>query len=625
MGVKGYEITSLNGERSIVYEITPPDLDQKRKNNLLVLYSQLERELNSLSSHHWYKVYKIGDKLYLNTTDPDVVLPECNLNPVNNPMDSFFKEELLGDIQFYEHYMSVGLEYWRIVHVQDQITSSHESFLTQYGCDYALLVKKVDPFEAKNILSAKRRTQSSVMNSFHQNHDAEGNYDQANTLLKEITDNTNNLYRVELYFIVKDEDFRSLNAKTRYLVDEIRKSGGKAFVETNALDSAFFQCVFGVRPTFLKSSIEDVEYLANLLPYHRDFIHVDGIPFLTRSFKEIHINFFEFLNSNSHCLITGESGEGKTYLLNYLVWYFFHQGKRLALFDMGKSMKKVACYLDASDFSNRFNPLQFRDEKYLHEFVLSIAGKNNFNKIEIGKIFSGIKDALDNNIKNFVELLDYIENYIPDFHYYFAGVMDYFSDEFITEIPQVIYVDNEVIHEELLAGYILFCRKLIASTDDEVVFVLDECDYLVEKCPYLIEENNQRGRKKGIANFFATQTVDKLFERFPSVAGTIMNNTYSKILFHQNSIENKSLDEDTKRKVTSVDNGVKSVKGEYSEFLFLTPVHSKICRLYRDDFFYELAHSEKEELPKQWSFLDESMEYLSFQESFDKWMRFKYE
>ena len=70
--------------------------------------------------------------------------------------------------------------------------------------------------------------------------------------------------------------------------------------------------------------------------------------------------------------------------MNKLVHHLIEKYPAVIL-DKGGSFKKLAVYHGGHILEKEFNPMQFRDAKYLREIILSVVDPKKFDRLERGK------------------------------------------------------------------------------------------------------------------------------------------------------------------------------------------------------------------------------------------------
>lgn len=620
--VKDNEIRSLNGTKSYCYHYSAPDLEQLVPNKLSIHYVSLNEALNSLQSSTWLKFYRWNkNEILINSNIDQLILGPMLPTKLMGPLSQFFGgTNPYSDIDFFENYLTLNDEFWSLIQVEIPPETSLPSFLDDFNCDYILSIKKLDSTIAKKELSHKRRSQGVTLNSAHQNHEGEAAYDEANKLLKDITTSNESLFKVSLIFVVKDNNRRSLYTQTRSLINALTNKGARAFIETNAIDYYFSKILPGIKPCFLKGFKTNSAYLANLLPNHKNFIHKEGIGIYARDGFQINLDIFDENSHNQNWLITGSSGQGKSFLTASLVYeYAKYTNLKIGIFDLGSSLNRVAKYFGASDLTTTFNPLQFRDPEYLKTLILSVIGDNELTRIQKGVLYEAIEANLNQDVYDFRELIFNLSKVIPNIEYYFSELWQYF-DYSETELPDIFYLDIENKPKEIIAPYLIFAKKLLEASDSWTLSIFDECWHIFDKCPEILREKAKTSRKKQDANIFITQEIVELAENYKELSKAIIANTYGKIYFNQPDLNHSVLNDFDKRNIQMIN----SKKGKYSEFYYQSIHHKKIARFYPDALLYELCNSERDEIKKQERFIKTLKGIISYPEAINRYVELKY-
>src|SRR5690606_16169261 len=110
---------------------------------------------------------------------------------------------------------------------------------------------------------------------------------------------------------------------------------------------------------------------------------------------------------------------------------------------------------EGSILSLSFNPYQFKNARYLKEFVLAVIDEKLSKKDE-GRLFEEITEILDNpKISNFKEFLSVLEKSFTGIRYYFNEIEEYFTDE-IYSLNDFTYCDFSNYPDAMKAPLIIY-------------------------------------------------------------------------------------------------------------------------------------------------------------------------
>ena len=615
------EIISTKGEKSYLYKLVVPDQDQLQGAQVQDFYNQIAAKMRNLSIKDWLKFYKIGRKVYLNTNITSLDYFDLKGELVENPIEEIYGPLFdINDINFYEGYLTLGNEFWRIIHVDSLATSLNETYFDQFGEDYLVTVKKVADEASKKLLARNRRSQSLALEGEHRNHQGEAAYDSADELLEAICVGGDSLFKIGAWFFVKGEHYDDVNKRAIELYRALKNLGAKCYLEEIGLDYYFAKAIVGVPPTAKKNFQLNSLNASLLLPLSSSHLHEDGLLLYDYNWNEIYYDFLLESYSNLNTVITGQSGEGKSFFLGNLAHYLYNnRGVNLGIFDLGGSIKRVALYNGGVNLSHKFNPFQFRDDKYLLNFFIAAIGEN-LSRMERGKIHNSIKTNLEKDVDNFRDFVELVNIDCPDIKFYFSELWEYFCDDYI-DPPKIFYVDVKGLPEVIIAPYFVFAKELSESRDGIIIDIFDECWNFIEKCPDILTAKVRTGRKELRANIFVIQEMDSFSTQYKDVSSAILGNTYTKIYFNQPSLEHPMF---TDFDISTIKNDVKSKKGDYSCLYICNPEYRKVCYFRATPFIYQLCHSEKKERLVQESYIEEKHKFLTYKESFERWMEFKY-
>ncbi len=609
--VEENKLTSLNGEVSTFFEIFGPDLEGLDINAVDRIFTDLEKNL--INTEAVFKFYWLSGKLYLNCFG-DFSLEHGKIIPRNEPVATFLRQEQ-ARVRFYDNYLTLGNDYLRILSVED-FPETIQRFEANSYPDFVMCFKKIPKVAAKNKINFKRKLHFSALFKGMRDLDSENAYYQSEDLLNEVTTDNKALFLVECFFLVRAKTKEALDQQTDRLLAEFKGKNGLLFKEERALSYFYQSLVPGVPPSFKRKLDLPSDYLTYLIPLHRDVVFEEGLELSSRSGKPVYLDLFHKEALNFNCLITGQSGQGKSMMANKILKYELEQGTKALCLDLGNSFRKNALYNKGQVFSEKFNPLQFKSPRYLKEFVLSVIDER-LGKKEEGRLFEVITKILEQgHSSNFANFISELEKEFSGISYYFAELNPYFTDE-VMPLNDFTYCDFGNYPDAMKAPLIIYLIEYFKHLSGRKIFVFDECWHLLSKNADYIAECFRTFRKENASAMAISQNMDDFSET--QLGRVIIQNTYFKLFFKQALSESEFLDAIGKSLLDSV----LSKKGAYSEFLFLTETHKKPLRFYPTPLEYELFTSDKSDTNHFDVYMKEKGRFLPFKDAITNYTKIK--
>lgn len=601
--IQGNELTSLKGEVSSFFEIVPPDLEGLDDGNQEQILLDLERSL--INTDGVLKFYWLNQRLYLNCFC-DISIVHGKIEPKEDPLVTFFGNKE-AEVNFYENYLTVGTEFVRVLSVKTPPTSLERLEVMNWP-DFVLILQKIPKLSAKRKINMKRKLHFSSLFKGMRDLDSENAYYQAENIFDGVTNDNMALFEVEFFFLLRSDTKENLDKATNKMLYDFKGKDGEIRVEERGL-SYFYQSIApGVAPSFKRQIEMPSDYLAYLIPFHRDFVMENGLNLKCRSNNSTFLNLFDSQALNYNALITGASGQGKSMMANQLLKFELNQGSKAMVLDLGNSFVKNAKFHDGVVLSESFNPLQFRNPRYLKEFILAAIGEKIPKKDE-GRLFEVIELALiDNELTSFPLLLERLDTSFHGIRFYFNELIEYFSSEQL-ELNDFTYCDFGNYPEAMKAPLIIYLIEYFKTLQGRKIFVFDECWHLLLNNADYIAECFRTFRKHQASAIAISQNLDDFSKS--QLGRVIIQNTYFKFLFKQSLKESEFLDPLSKKLLDSI----LSRKGEYSEFLLLTDAIKKPLRFYPTPLEYQLFTSDRADALQFESYLAEGGKYLPFREA----------
>lgn len=615
---KNGELVSLEGTHSKLYEYLPPDLEQKSESDREATLSRLESDLKAHDFGKLLKVYFVNGKTYINSELPPC-FGESQTSEIPSPLEMLFGENLHSNIDFYEDYLYQNMEFIRLLTLKsppDYLGAGGLLSLLVEGCDLILHLERFEKSKAKASLDIKRRMNFSSLFKELKDIDGEKAYEQTEGILESVISGEVSLFKCEAFILVRASNKKELDEKTSEVLSELKTVDAKSIIESKGLPYFYRSIIPGVDSKFKRGFDVPSDYLAQMIPFHKDELLGEGFELRARTSAPIKFNLFEPSAHNFNLLITGSSGQGKSMVANKLIKEELDRGTKVVCLDLGNSFRKNALFHKASIFSENFNPLQFKSPRYLKELILSCIDEN-FNKKEEGRLFEAIKKALENNPQDFDDLLNSLEKDFKGISFYFSEIKEYFTaDE--KGAQNFTYCDFSDYPEAIKAPLVIFLIEYFKNISGRKIFVFDECWSLLESNADYIAECFRTFRKHEASAVAISQNLDDFSET--QLGRVIIQNTYFKFFFRQNL----KLSEFVSEHLSNYVGEVQTVKGQYSEFVTFSESILKPTRFFPTPLEYELFTSDKKDQTDFEYYMQEKGRFLDFDRALENYTTIKY-
>ncbi len=606
--VQGSKLSSLKGEESFFFKYLPPDLEQVSLAECEEKLQALENDLLTCDLGEWVKIYSIAGRCYINSSCAPK-LGEAQVVPHDCPLDTFVGKTPWGDVEFYEDYLTMGGNFWRLISIKNPPASLLENSLQQYG-DYVLCLKRFSTAEARAKLDFRRRIHFSGLFKGIKDITSENAYKEAEATLEGLADGSHALFACEVFFVLKSITKSGLDEVTAHFQDTMKGLDCQIIVEARGMSYFFQTLVPGVAPSFKRQMLVTSDYLTGLIPFQRDHLMdvVDqGLTLKARSYTDLNFDLFSPVAHNYNALITGSSGQGKSMLANKILKFELERGTKALCLDLGNSFRKNALFGEGLIFSEKFNPMQFKNPRYLKEFVMAVLDEK-LPKKEEGRLFEVIKGIVEKGISTFDEFLTSLEAEFQGITHYFAEIKEYFSND-VHQAQNFIYSDLGNYPDNIKAPLVIFLIECFKNMQGRKVFIFDECWNLLSKNADYIAECFRTFRKHEASAVAISQNLDDFSET--QLGRVIIQNTYFKFFFKQNLRTSEFVSEHLAGQVAAV----YSKKGEYSEFVVASENICKPTRYFPTPLEYELFTSDRKELNHFEHYMAEKGKYLKFKDA----------
>ncbi len=608
---QGHKLTSLKGEVSSFFEVLPPDLEQVDGDSSIKILREIERSLMNLEGV--LKVYWLKGKLYFNTFS-DFEISYGEMIPCDRPVEVYLLENG-GEINYYENYLTVGPEFIRVLSLKEFPENIRAMDSSGYP-DFVMHLRRYNPIKAKNKLNFKRKLHFSALYKGMRDMESENAFNEAESLLEDVTRNERALFDVEVFFLVRGSSKIELDQATKVFIEQFKLLGASFITEERGLSFFHLSTIPGVAPSFKRDLPVPSDYLSHFVPMNRDYVMGNGMALHARSGSPVMIEIFNSSSPNYNVLVTGSSGQGKSMIANKILRYELGSGTKGIVLDLGNSFRKNALYHGGVILSEKFNPLQFKNPRYLKEFVLSVID-DKLGKREEGRLYEIIKETVETYQDiDFDEFLKVLETNFKGISFYFSEIKDFITDE-VLELNDFTYCDFGHYPESKKAPLIIYLIEYFKHLSGRKIFIFDECWHLLSKNADYIAECFRTFRKYDASAVAISQNLDDFCET--QLGRVIMQNTFYKLLFKQSVKSSEFLDDH----LVELMSNILSRKGEYSEFLLLTETIRKPIRFYPDPFEYQLFTSDRRDNAKFEFYMEEKGRFLDFKEAMENFTKIK--
>ena len=609
--VEENKLTSLKGEVSSFYELVALDTEGYERLSLENVYQVIEQGLNGIKDV--LKLYFVDGKIYFNSFS-DFTFNIGHVLPESMPVKTIFGVSNV-DVNFYENYLTLGNEYLRILSVKEpplHIDIGDSSVFP----DFVLNIKKISQEEAKRTLKMKRKIHFSSLFKGIKDIESDAAYNEAEELLERVIQSEATIFEVEMFFVIRGETKHQLDENTQSFKEYFKGLDGNIHVEERGLSYFFYNIVPGVMPRFRRKFPCESSYLSYLIPFHRDFVHDEGIRLQSRSGENIFLSIFNPRSINFNMLFSGISGEGKSMLANEVLDYELKQGTKAFVLDLGNSFRKTALYHGAEILSEKFNPMRTKNPWYLKNFIMAAIGEE-FTKKQQGLLFKRIKDHVNNGISSFKELINLLEADFEEISSYFSEIEDFFTDE-NTPVSDFTYCDLTKYPDAIKAPLIIYLLETFRLLEGKRVFIIDECWNMLEKNAYFVSSCFRAIRKSLGSAIAISQNFDDFYQTV--VGRAIIQCSYYKMFFRQKLASSEFISTHVQRLI----GGVSSVKGQYSEAVLIVDNQIKIIRFVPTPLKYELYTSDGFDTKQQEQYFSDKGKYLPFKTAIHNFTSIKY-
>ena len=638
-----FPITKIENEKifqdektSVFFRLKSLDLEHLSHDGVNAVFSGVKNSLNNLrnnddglskltlskESNYFYKIYSLDGDSYLSTDDESVELHGLKNEVVVDPVSSIFSDgEFWGAIEFEKDHILVNGAYWRFINLYEVPSKLSFQQLSSVG-DYFLTFRKYPVEDAKKLSGRVRNiNQITSDQSYIRNISSESAFRESEQVLEDLIHGEENLFDFCLWFVVRENTKEELDRETRRITTALSRVDGKGLVETVGLSTILESFVPGSLPDFKRSHYATSSYLSCLIPFCGNEVHKNGIKFNSQDGSEVYINIFNpYAALNFNGLITGKSGSGKSVIAQKLLLDSLDSGVKGLILDKGQSFRKLTLYCGGNIFSEKFNPLQFKNPHYIKAFLMSLVPESELSIKDQGRMFSLIKDYLSKDENHtFNGLVSFLSQSFEGIEHYFNELQEFITDSKV-RITDITYVDTALYPKKIIGPLIIYLIEYFKNIDGKKIFLFDECWEYLERNSEYIEECFRTFRKHNASAIAITQDVADFLSNNSKVGQVIYNNTNHKFFFYQDTTNTNLISPEDSERIQSL----RSVHGSHSEFFYKDDSVRKTIRYYATPLEYELFTTKKEDNLKFEKYSSVYGEYLDFKTLINNWVDFKY-
>ena len=638
-----FPITRIEDERVFIgekaswfYRLKSIDVEHLSNDGVEGLFEGVKNSLNSLKnndegfskltltkeSNHFYKIYSLNEKCFVSTDDETFSVNGVKNEIEKDPVFSIFNDtDFLGAIEFDKDHFVLNGKYWRFINLYEVPAKLNFLQLSQIG-DYFLTFRKYPVEEAKK-LSGRIRNVNQITSdqTYIRNITSENAFRESETVLEDLIQGDENLFDFCLWYVVREDNKVSLDLETRRISSAISRLDARGLVETVGLSTILESFVPGTYPNFKRSHHATSSYLACSIPFTTQEVHRGGIEFSSQGGGAVYIDIFNpYAALNFNGLITGKSGSGKSVVAQKILFDSLDSGVKGLILDKGQSFRKLTLYSGGNIFSEKFNPLQFKNPHYLKAFLMSMIPESELKMKDQGKMFSLIKEYLiRQSSPTFSGLVSYLGESFEGIEHYFNELQDFITDSEI-RVTDITYVDTALYPKNIIGPLIIYLIEYFKNIDGKKIFLFDECWEYLEKNSDYIEECFRTFRKHNASAIAITQDVADFLSNNSKVGQVIYNNTNHKLFFYQDTTSTPLILEEDALRIRSL----KSVHGSHSEFFYKDDSIRKTIRFYATPLEYELFTTKREDNLKLEKYIEVYGDFQDFKTLMNNWVDFKY-
>jgi conjugal transfer ATP-binding protein TraC len=527
------------------------------------------------------------------------------------------KEKCHKKVKFIDDTALIGNYFYKFIKVLSFPDDQYFSDLSLYPFgDYFISTKKINDEKAIKSLKLQRNLAFANTNENIRNIEGEKWYELNEELLELIINGEDGIIDFELWFYVKAENLLDLKNLSSELVVNLERAGFSVREEKKHNLTYLCRHLYRQNVKFVESHKTNYNFLNYIAPFSKDYLLDEGYVFHSQMGNELCFELFNANATNYNCVISGDSGQGKSFVAQKLVFEEIKRGAKVFILDRKRTFYNQAMVNGAESFDLSFNPLIFKSPSYLKELLVSVIPKNELSKKREGELYLKLAGAKLDDINSFEELISFLDQDFPELKAYFAELLPYFNNK-ASYRDDFIYVDLDNFPESIQPPLLIFLIEFFYNIKGKRLLLMDECHHYLRNNTEFIEKTFRELRSKGGSAIAITQNFNDFLST--QIGKIIASCSFHKIFFKQEMDLNEYLDSDEVKLIKSL----RSSKGNYSEFRIVTDFYKKILRYYPTFKEYELFTTDYFEIQNQNAFL-EKINSDSYKDKFEIYLGYKY-
>lgn len=607
-------LISIKGDKSYVWELLPPDLEQLREADRAMIFRTLKKNLNDISEKSWLRVESRSGRFFINSNIKDLKLDNYKLVEIFEPMEKFFESSITPtEAIIHNDCIVFSGEATYLIPVEELPREVEENQLAGLG-DYVLVCEKESHLKITAKLDRKRNQINGNKDTGPVNYKEIYGSNDIEGLKSSIDRGDESFWKISIFLKIRVPSHLDPRELITSIETDAGKRGLKLFKDRYRIQDFYRETIWGVRPTFKQGAIvagTNTSVLSMLTPTTQDFMMSNGFELNSTGHESgysvpLYYNIADKSFMNAHLAVVGTSGSGKSLFVQYVVDTYLERGSSAVICDRGRSFEKLGQWHNARYLDHKINFLEFKDPKYLSELVLSLMEGDRVDREEEGLLYNAIKEAVDlGKTKTHQEFINFLESKRKGIKNYFSEFLEITTDEVYDDKKNKLLIcEINDIDPKFHSAVFLYLFERFLNMPSHKIFVFEEIHSLLKTQGVRIALYFREQRKKGASCISITQSVND--NKKHELMDVIWENSEHKAIFkHDNKIEDGYLNdlqshqfEILRRENSSgaINKNDQKNKREYSEFILSSSLYCKRVRLTIDPLRYSIYNTTPDDL-----------------------------